>query len=344
MDSDNLPWFAEDIINSKAVSDVIIKGKFETSKDILNAIKLVEKILEKPKLFKDQKLPFKHVRKSFYKTNHFSGEMMSAEGRDFKFAKHIKKYDWQTPSLEFDENFEYSKLDLPKLNLRLASLEQLKEVGDFIEKYKFNPINSIEYGEVASTVDLSKKSFDRIIMDVKEFCKKYKIDLTLSTPRILIERDFDRVFEANKALALQEPKPKSIVVNNIGFWWAILNDKQLQETQVDIGGGINLLNSLAIKCLSNLNPIRAIDFSTLGGTATIQEEGLLHRLIWDEENIAKTLKKTRRFVQTKKMLIGGCLRVESLGLCPLNCDSAVVSRLSCSAPCHKGHWCLRILR
>ena len=30
------------------------------------------------------------------------------------------------------------------------------------------------------------------------------------------------------------------------------------------------------------------------------------------------------------------MRVPSLGLCPLNNDSAVVSRLSCKAPCHRG--------
>jgi len=34
------------------------------------------------------------------------------------------------------------------------------------------------------------------------------------------------------------------------------------------------------------------------------------------------------------------VRVPSLGLCPLNNDSAVISRLSCKAPCHKGHYAL----
>ena len=40
------------------------------------------------------------------------------------------------------------------------------------------------------------------------------------------------------------------------------------------------------------------------------------------------------------MFIGGCKRVESIGLCPLNCDSAIISRLTCSAPCHRGHFAL----
>ena len=324
IDTDNLPYFADDIIKSKAVSGVVIKGKFNSSEEILNAIKLIEKILAKPKMFKEQKLPFVHVRKSFYRTNHFSKEIQSAQGGDFKFANNIHKYEWKLKGTRLKADFDYKTLKLPKMNLRIASLEQLKELEKFIEKLGFNPINSIEYGEVASTVDLYSKSFDDLVRVVKDFCKKHKIKLNLSTPRILIERDFDRVYELIRTLALEDLKPATIVVNNIGMLWAIINDSQLSETQIEIGGGINLLNSYSIKCLSNLHPIKAIDFSTLG----------------DSENIVSCIKKTKRLISNKKMFIGGAKRVESIGLCPLNCDSAVVSRLSCSAPCHIGHWCM----
>ena len=71
IDSDNLPWCAEDIKKLNAIDAVVIKGKFSTSEEILEGIELVEKILAKPKVFKNQKLPFKHVRKSIYQTNHF---------------------------------------------------------------------------------------------------------------------------------------------------------------------------------------------------------------------------------------------------------------------------------
>ena len=324
IDTDNLPYFADDIIKSKAVSGVVIKGKFNSSEEILNAIKLIEKILAKPKMFKEQKLPFVHVRKSFYRTNHFSKEIQSAQGGDFKFANNIHKYEWKLKGTRLKVDFDYKTLKLPKMNLRIASLEQLKELEKFIEKLGFNPINSIEYGEVASTVDLYSKSFDDLVRVVKDFCKKHKIKLNLSTPRILIERDFDRVYELIRTLALEDLKPATIVANNIGMLWAIINDSQLSETQIEIGGGINLLNSYSIKCLSNLHPIKAIDFSTLG----------------DSENIVSCIKKTKRLISNKKMFIGGAKRVESIGLCPLNCDSAVVSRLSCSAPCHIGHWCM----
>lgn len=54
IDSDNLPWCAEDIKKLKAIDTVVIKGKFATSEEILEGIELVENILEKPKLFKNQ--------------------------------------------------------------------------------------------------------------------------------------------------------------------------------------------------------------------------------------------------------------------------------------------------
>ena len=324
VDSDNLPWFADDLVNSKAIQSVVIKGRFETPEDILEGIKLVEKILVKPKLFKEQKLPFKHIRKCFYKTNHFSGEVYSAEGEDFKFANNIQKYDWKIEEVKLPEDTDFTKIKLPKLNLRLASLVQLKEIDKLIKKLGFCPISSIEYGEVASTVDLYSKSFYENIKTVKKFCKKHGIALNLSTPRILIERDFDRVFELIKQLALESPRPNRVVINNIGFWWNFINDDALTEIPVEIGGGINLLNSMAIKCLNNLNQITAIDFTTLK----------------DEENILKCLKKVKKIIPVRKIFIAGAKRVESQGLCPLNCDSAVISRLVCSAPCHKGHFAL----
>lgn len=325
VDTDNLPYFAEGLIKQKAIASVVIKGKFQDSSEILAAIKLIEKILAKPKMFKEQKLPFKHVRKSFYKTSHYSGEIVSAKGEDFKFANYIQKYDWQITAKRGAKNAEYSKLKLPKLNLRLSSMEQFKELRNFIEKEGFNPVSSVEFGEVASTVDLASTPFEELVNKARAFCQEFKMGLNISTPRILIERDFERVYEIVKMLCLQTPKPKTVVINNIGFFWQKMNDPEFQNTPVEIGGGINLLNSYSIKCLSNLNPITALDFSSLG----------------DEENIIKCVKKAKRIIRTRKIQIAGGKRVESLGLCPLNCNSAVVSRLMCSAPCHRGHWSVK---
>lgn len=322
IDSDNLPWCAEDIKKLKAIDNVVIKGKFSSSEEILEGIELVEKILEKPKMFKSQKLPFKHVRKSIYQTNHFSGEMISAAGRDFKFSRNIQKFDWDVNKTRFKKDFDYKKPKDFNINLRLSSLEQLKQVKKFIQKIGFNPIDSIEYGEILSTADLATRSFNQVLEEVKKFCKNQNIKLQISTPRILIERDFDRVYEYVKNICLNGDMPDSLIINNIGYFWAVINDNDLNHIPIEIGQGINLLNSMSINCLNNIHPIQTIDFTTF-------------------TNIEDTIKKIKDSIENKKYTIAGNIRVPSLGLCPLNNDSAIISRLSCKAPCHKGEYALK---
>lgn len=325
IDTDNLPWCAEDIQKLNVIDNVVIKGKFNNSEEILEGINLVENILQRPKVFKNQKLPFKHIRKSFYQTNHFSGEIMSAEGSDFKFSRNIKKFEWEHVKSELKEDFDYKSLKIPKLNLRLSSLAQIAEIDNFIEKVGFNPIYSIEYGEIVSTFDLASASFNQIINNVKDFCASKKIKFQISTPRILMERDFDRVYEYVKKLCLEQPHPSSIIVNNIGYLWALVNDSDLHRIPIEIGEGINLLNSMSIMCLNNLHPIETIDFSAFN----------------DKENIKNCIKKIKNIIPIKKLTIAGNVRVPSLGLCPLNNDSPIISRLSCTAPCQKGSYALK---
>ncbi len=325
IDSDNLPWCAEDIKKLNAIDSVIIKGKFANSQEILDGIELVEKILEKPKMFKNQNLPFKHVRKSIYQTNHFSGEMICAQGSNFKFSRNIQRFEWENKRPRLKKDFDYSSLTLPRINLRLSSIAQLEDLKKFIAKAGFNPVYSIEYGEILSTCDLAKSSFHQIITKVKKFCFNYGIKLQLSTPRILIERDFDRVYEYVKNLCLTEPIPSSIIINNIGYLWTFINDDELHRIPVEIGQGINLLNSMSIKCLNNLHPIDTVDFSSFEQIT----------------NIKNCIKKIKNIIPNKKLTIAGNVRVPSLGLCPLNNDTAIVSRLSCKAPCHNGNYALK---
>lgn len=325
IDSDNLPWFAEEIEKLNAINDVVIKGKFATSEEILDGIKLIEKILDKPKLFKNQKLPFKHVRKCIYQTNHFSGDVVSAEGRDFKFSRNIQDFEWEYKKTRLKSDVKYFKDSHYKVNLRLSALDQLKALKKFITKVGFNPVDSIEYGEIVSTADLATSSFETVIKKVKKFCKNNNIKFQLSTPRILIERDFDRVFEYNKSLVLSEPIASSLIINNIGYFWTVINDRDFSRIPVEIGQGVNLLNSLSIKCLNNLHPIDTIDFTP----QTDLSEALV------------TLKKIKNIIPNKKITIAGNVRVPSMGLCPLNNDSAIVSRLSCKAPCHRGGFALK---
>ena len=324
IDSDNLPWCAEDIKKLKAIDSVVIKGKFATSEEILEGIELVEKILAKPKLFKNQKLPFKHVRKSNYQTNHFSGEVVSAEGKDFKFTRNIKTFEWDIKSPRINKDIDFSEKEKYRINLRLSELSQLRELEKYIKKIGKNPIYSIEYGEILSTCDLATSSFIKIIAKVKKFCEKYDIKLQLSTPRILIERDFERVYEHEKQILLTKPQPSSLIINNIGYFWAVINDNEINHIPIEIGQGINLLNSMSIKCLNNLAPISTVDFTSFK----------------DVESAIQTIKKIKNDIPNIKYTIAGNIRVPSLGLCPLNNDSAITSRLSCSAPCHKGDFAL----
>lgn len=323
IDSDNLPWCAEDIIKLKAIDNVIIKGKFQSSEDILEGIELIEKILDKPKLFKNQKLPFKHVRKSIYQTNHFSGEMVSAEGKDFKFSRNIQTFDWDIKRVMMPKDLKIT--DKYRINLRLTGLAQISELEKYIKKIGYCPIYSIEYGEIVSTCDLATSSFSNVLKKVKKFCRKHEIKFQLSTPNILIERDFDRVYEYEKELLLSDPAPDSLIINNIGYFWAFINDSDINEIPFEIGQGINLLNSMSIKCLNNLAPISTVDFSSFA----------------DIHSVLSTLKKIKNDIPNKKYTIGGNIRVSSMGLCPLNNDSAVVSRLSCKAPCHNGCFALK---
>lgn len=324
IDSDNLPYCAEDIKKLKAIDSVVIKGKFNNSEEILEAIELIQKILDKPKLFKHQKLPFKHVRKSIYSTNHFLGVVVSAEGKDFKFSRNIKNFEWDIKSPRIKKDIDYSKKDIYRINLRLSQLEQLSELEKYIKKIGTNPVYSIEYGEILATRDLATSSFKDIITKVKKFCTKYGIKFQLSTPRILIERDFDRVYEYEKQILLQNPAPDSLIINNIGYFWTAINDPEINHIPIEIGQGINLLNSLSIKCLNNLAQIDTVDFTSFS----------------DIESTIKTIKKIKNDIPNKKYTIAGNIRVPSLGLCPLNNDSAIISRLSCQAPCHRGGYAL----
>ncbi len=323
IDSDNLPWCAEDIKRTKAIDNVVIKGKFANSEEILEGIQLVEKILEKPKLFKNQKLPFKHVRKSIYQTNHFSGEMICAEGKDFKFSRNIQNFEWDVKRTKTPKNLTYEN-DY-RLNLRLSALAQVNELEKYIKKIGTNPVYSIEYGEILSTCDLVNSSFSELITKVRKFCYKKDIKFQLSTPKILIERDFDRVYEYVKQLLLAEPAPDSLIINNIGYFWAFINDSDINHIPLEIGQGINLLNSLSIKCLNNLASIDTIDFTSFK----------------DMESAVKTIKKIKNDIPNRKYTIAGNKKVPSMGLCPLNNDSAIISRLSCKAPCHKGGFALK---
>lgn len=324
IDSDNLPWLAEELKRDKTIDAIVIKGVFDSPDELIDAISLIDNIIQKPKIFKNQKLPFRNTEDAPKRTNHFSGEFLNFDDEDFKFSGNIRKYDWVYKKTRLKSDFNYDVKKLPSLNLRLTSLEQVNTLEKYIEKIGFNPVKSIEYGEILSTADLFKGNFNQIIDKVKKFSKQHKIKLNLSTPRILIERDFDRVYEYVKLLFTKKPYPASIVVNNIGFWWAIINDDDYEKVNIELGNGLNLSNSESMLCLATQHDVSAIDLSNFS----------------DNEELEACVKNIGNAIPKKKITIAGNVRIPSSGLCPLNNDSAILSRLSCKAPCHKGNYAI----
>lgn len=325
IDANNLPWIAKEIIENKIIDTIIIKAKFNTPKELTEGIDLVVKILESPELHKNQKLPFKNTENSLYKTDHFSGEFQNARGRTFKFSGNIHQFKWEYHRFFQPKyrNLEKNK-NYPLLNLRLTSLEQIKELKKYLRKLKHNPINAIEYGEILNTADLERYSFNKIIDIVKDECADHGIKLKLGTPRILTERDFDRVYEYTKSVLTQDKCPHSLVINNMGYWWSVINDKNI-NIPIEIGHGFHIQNSSSIEFLEGYHSIKTLDFSNFQGI----------------ENIKNCIEKIEDKILLRQITIAGSSRVPSSGLCPLNRDSAILSRLSCTAPCHNGTYAIQ---
>ena len=322
INTNNLPWIAEDVKKSKNIEMVILKADIQNTKELLQAVHLIEKILENPKIYKNKKLPFKIFSDGTYETNHFTGEFLSNKGKDFKFSGNIKPFDWEFKRTRLTKNFS-KDMERPQLCLRMNSLLQIKALKNYIQKMGFNPVDSIEYGEILNTVDLSKKSFNQILDIVKSFCSEYDIKLKLGTPKTLIERDFDRVYEYVKQL-FDETPPYSLIINNLGFWWTAINDSDYEKLPIELGPGLNLTNGESILCLANQRNIDAIELS--------------HFI--DINDVKACINTIKEDVPTRKLTVAGSIRIPCSGLCPLNLDSAVLSRLSCAAPCQKRRYAI----
>jgi len=105
----------------------------------------------------------------------------------------------------------------------------------------------------------------------------------------------------------------------MGYWWSLINDKNI-NIPIEIGHGFNIQNSSSIELLESYHSIKTVDFSNFHGI----------------ENIKQCIEKIEDKIPNKQITIAGNSRVPSSGLCPLNKDSAILTRLSCSAPCHNG--------
>lgn len=324
INSDNFPWLAQELIKNNIINYVILKGNFKTTKELIHGVQAVEKIIENPEKTAKKRLPFKNLDNFYYETNHFLGEFRNFRGKCFKFTENIKQFKWEPSRVKLKDNQQKTYSDIPRVILRINSLEHIKYLKKYLKNLKFNPVTGIEYGEIVSTADLKKHSFNKIMEKVKAECAQLNMELQISTPRILIERDFDRVFEYVKELCIQNPAPSRIIANNSGYWWTIVNDPDLRELPIEIGQGISLNSSSSVKFFEKRHSVHAVDLSGIKTFADLKD----------------CLDKIKDRIPIRKITIGGNIRMPSVGLCPLNRDYAILSRLSCAAPCHNGNFAI----
>ncbi len=325
IDANNFPWIAQDILQNNLVDKIIIKAKFNKPEELLEGILSLTNILENPEQHHEQRLPFKNIGNSLYKSDHFSGEFQNERGRAFKFSGNIQQFKWSYKKF-YRPKYKNppSHKNIPTLGLRLNSLEQFKELKNYIKKHKHNPVSFVEYGEILSTTDLSKFSFNKLISKVKKHCTEMQIKLKLSTPKTLIERDFDRVYEYTKSNITEKPYPDSIIINNLGYLWNTINDKEI-NIPIDLGHKFNIKNSDSILLLNSYHQIQTVDLSNFS----------------EIENLKMCIENIQNEIPFRQLTIAGNIRIPSSGLCPLNKDSAILTRLSCSAPCHNGNYSLQ---
>ncbi|MEW5819381.1 MAG: hypothetical protein AB1782_04260, partial [Cyanobacteriota bacterium] len=92
------------------------------------------------------------------------------------------------------------------------------------------------------------------------------------------------------------------------------------ELKIELGYGFNLLNSKAVKLFESTCNVNGINIPNY----------------LSPEYLQKVIKKLE--IPVKSIVILGPEKLDSSGLCPLNSDIAIISRLQCKAPCQKASY------
>lgn len=256
-----------------------------------------------------------------YIVNHYLGKIITPNGDSLKFPDCIKRFDF--PFIQEEELYSAAKEEKSdnnfSINLKIVSLSQLKELEDYILKKGFNPVSSIEAGEIIHPADLCKYSAEDIIIYINNFCKKFDMKFRYGTPKTLITRDFSRVFNTAKIISKQI-NPYSVVINNEKFLKKFIYDENLKNINIEIGNGIDLKKQSNLSFIKKFRQIQTVDLSGF--------ESL--------ENIQNFVKKIKKYIPNKRLTVCGSISIESEGLCPLNNLPPEISRINCSAACQKG--------
>lgn len=268
------------------------------------------------------------MQNQFIEINHYSKEFIGLNGEKVPFCGHVKPFtfpkieDTSLPQKFFKDFFYFSPI---KISLRLSSLAQIQELEKLILQNNRNPFYSLEFGEVVSTVDLYQKNITEILKEVFDFCQKFNMHFCYSTPKTLIERDFQRVYDDAKDFCLKYP-PNSIIANNFKFFKSLLQDEKMKNFKIEAGYGLFLDEEFQNGKNLHLKNLSAIDFSPIKSMPAIE----------------RYIQETKDIEIWKKYTVSGSRRVQSIGICPLNDELPTVSRISCKAPCHKNSYAVEI--
>lgn len=260
----------------------------------------------------------KKQTKKKYIVNHNSGKIIMPNGYSFNFSDCIKTFDFPLIQEEALNTEIKEQNSISNINLKVVSLSQITALEEYILQKGFNPVFSIETGEIIHPADLCKYSAEEIINKVNNFCKKFNIKFRYGTPKELITRDFSRVFDTAKIICKQI-KPYSIVINNEDFFKKFIFDKDLENINIEFGSGMDLEKQTNINLLKNFSQIQCVDLSKLQNL----------------KNIKKFLQKIKSYVPKQKLTVCGSISVDSEGLCPLNSLPPEISRINCNAACQK---------
>ncbi len=268
------------------------------------------------------------MQSQFIEINHYSKEFIGFDGEKVPFCGHVKPFAFsKIEDVFLPQNFfkDFFYVLPIKISLRLSSLTQIQELENFIVQNGCNPFYSLEFGEVVSTVDLYQKNISEILKEVFDFCRKFNMKFCYSTPKTLIERDFQRVYDDAKNFCLKYP-PNSIIINNFDYLKTLLQDEEMKNFKIEAGYGLLLDEDFQKEKQSYMKNLSVIDLSPIKSMPAIE----------------KYIQETADIGIEKKYTVSGCIRVRSVGICPLNDELPTVSRISCKAPCHKNSYAVEI--
>ena len=199
--------------------------------------------------------------------------------------------------------------------IKISLLNQLELIRKFLEAKEL-PITEISYGEIARTKDLQNYDIYLIAKIIKNFCIKNEIKFSFSTPKIVENRDFDRLYDDIKK-NFSDIQPNSLIINNINLFNRIINDNFFKNINIECGR--YLINNKNFEKIIK-NKVYQIDLSKIKNLSELSA-------------IIKSLQIEKSKIKYTTI---GNTEIEILDICPLKTNSQEKNGLFCKAPCNTG--------